>query len=62
MAGNNTNIVHISAIEGLAIQIAENLDIVEPSNSKQFEAKDEMERHLASLQRNQIYNLRKAFE
>jgi len=62
MAGNNTNIVYVQAIEGLAVQIGENLGKLQEGNTQQHEAKYEAIEYLANYERVQIKALRDAFE
>ena len=63
MADNgNTNIVHVETIENFAGLISEEAEALEVDNHRQHTVKEDLMRHLASLQRQQIYNLRKAFE
>lgn len=62
MAGNNTNIVHVEAIEGLATQIGEHLGQLKEENPEQREAKYEALEYLANFETNQILKLRRQYE
>ena len=62
MSDGNVNIVHVEAIEGLAVQIGERISKLVQENTEQHEAKYEALDYLANYEVNQISNLRKAFE
>ncbi len=62
MAENNVNIVHVEAIEGLAIQIGEHLGQLKEENPEQREAKYEALGYLANFETTQILELRKQYE
>ena len=62
MAGNNTNIVHVEAVEGLAIQIGEQLSQLKEETPEQRDAKYEALEYLANFETNQILELRRQYE
>lgn len=62
MADNNVNIVHVSAVEGLAGQIGEHINQLKEENARQSKAKYEALDILASFETNQILELRRQYE
>lgn len=69
MAGNNTNIVHVNAIQGLLSEVACHLKEIEPddkSNSNVFSdqtiAKENAEEGLKVYQDCDIHKLQQVFE
>ena len=59
---NNTNIVHVNAIEGLLIQVSEHIEQLACLNNEQCQAKFDAEDYLHNYEINQIKALRDAFE
>jgi len=62
MAGNNTNIVHVEAVENLCISIQGELGGLEVKDVEQQEAKHEAREFMKLYQRKQVKALRDAFE
>lgn len=58
----NPNKSHIEYIEGLIMQIGEQLSQISPETAEQHEAKNEVYEYLNLFQLNQIKDLRMAFE
>ncbi len=68
MAGNNTNIVHVNAIQGLLAEVAKHLKEIEPDKSNgnvfsdQTVAKENALDGLHIYQEVDIHKLQKVFE
>ena len=68
MAGNNTNIMHVNAIQGLLSEVARRLNLIEPdqSNASKFSdqtiAKEEAIEGLKEYEEGPIHKLQQVFE
>lgn len=62
MVGNNTNIVHVEAVENLCISIQGESGKLEAENAEQFEAINEAREFMRLYQRKQVKALRDVFE
>jgi len=61
MPGNNTNIVHVEAVENLAISIQDHIDQIEPKTAKEHEVKWDAQEFMNMYQITQIKALREAY-
>lgn len=62
MSEKEQNLGHVKCIELLFNSINEHMMGISTESNKQFEAYQDTEAHIMSLQRQQIYKLRKVFE
>lgn len=59
---HNPNKTHIEYIDGLIMQIGEQLSMIKPETPEQQEARDEAFEYLNNFQINQVETMRIAFE
>jgi len=58
----NTNLMHVDAVEGLAMQINEHLDALIADTVEQHEIKEQAIKNLAEWQKIDLHDLRRAYE
>lgn len=54
--------MEVVKIQGLLSEVAGHLEKIKPENTKQHESLETAVKYLASYERQQLYDLRKAFE